>query len=193
MCHRGHYKALSRYWLVGRCESWRKFLSVGRWPRLHAWRSQRQSRSQWRFHHYQINERCEQVLLFFIIFKTLFLCIITGLLYHGDQKISLWRIYRWRVVNFEFHLCSSGVNSDLGECFFLGGGGVCASRWSHQLTSEPKRWLLFWKCLQWSCLKAVSLPKFVIGGQWGSPATSGFCSRANSRIYFSNPLDFASS
>ena len=27
-------------------------------------------------------------------------------------KISWWRIYRWRVVNFEIHLCSSGMNSD---------------------------------------------------------------------------------
>ena len=33
-------------------------------------------------------------------------------LYHSDQKISWWRIFRWRVVNFEIHLCSSGVISD---------------------------------------------------------------------------------
>ena len=31
----------------------------------------------------------------------------------------------------------------------------------------------FWKCLQWSCLKAVSVPTFVIGGLQGSTASSG--------------------
>ena len=50
-----------------------------------------------------------------------------------------------------------------------------ASRWSHQLTSDPKRCLLFWKCLQWPCLKAVSVATFVIGGLWGSIVTSGSC------------------
>ena len=39
----------------------------------------------------------------------------------------------------------------------------------------PKRCLIFWKCLQWSCLKAVSVRTFVIGGLWGSTATSGTC------------------
>ena len=53
--------------------------------------------------------------------------------------------------------------------------GVCASWWSHQLTSDPKSCLLFWKCLQCSCLKAVSVPTFVIGGLWDSTATSGSC------------------
>ena len=38
--------------------------------------------------------------------------------YHGDQKISRWRICRWRDVNFEIHLCSSVVNSYLREGFF---------------------------------------------------------------------------
>ena len=41
--------------------------------------------------------------------------------------------------------------------------GDCGSRWSHQLISDPKKYLLFWKCLQWSCPKAVSVPSFVIG------------------------------
>ena len=71
------------------------------------------------------------------------LCFIQNyrVLYHGDQKISWWRICRWRAVNFEIHLCSSdmisdhciwwsisiqyvqiepGVNSDLGNGFFSG-------------------------------------------------------------------------
>ena len=94
-------------------------------------------------------------------------------LYHGDQKISWWRVCRWRAVNFEIHLWSSGMDFDLGECFF----GVCASRWSHQLTSDPKRRLLFWKCLQLSSLKAVSVPTFVIGSLQGSTTTSGPCTQ----------------
>ena len=47
--------------------------------------------------------------------------------------------------------------------------------WSHQLTSDLKRCLLFWKCLQWLFLKAVLVPTFVIGGLRGSTATSGSC------------------
>ena len=40
--------------------------------------------------------------------------------------------------------------------------------WPH----TPKRCLHFWKCFQRSCLKAVSVPAFVIEGLWGSTATS---------------------
>ena len=58
----------------------------------------------------------------FIHFSKLFLIYNYCFLYHayGDQKISWWKICKWRAVNFEIHLCSSGVNSDLGECFFWG-------------------------------------------------------------------------
>ena len=111
-------------------------------------------------------------------------------LYHGDQKISQWRICRWRAVNFEIHLCGSGVHSDQGECFFWGLCKPLASPWSHQLTSDPKRCLLFWKCLQWSCLKAVSVPTFIIGGLWGSAATSAvvFTENAHQRCSKIEPL-----
>ena len=40
--------------------------------------------------------------------------------------------------------------------------------WSHLLTSDLKRCLLFRKCLHWSCLKAVSVPSSSIGGLRGS-------------------------
>ena len=53
--------------------------------------------------------------------------------------------------------------------------GACASLWSHQLTSDSKISLLFWKYWQRPCLKAVSVPPFVIGGLRGSTATSGSC------------------
>ena len=43
----------------------------------------------------------------FFIFSKLFY----RFLYHGDQKIFWWRICRWLAINFEIHLCSSGMNS----------------------------------------------------------------------------------
>ena len=42
-----------------------------------------------------------------------------------------------------------------------------------QRTSDLKRRLLFWKCLLWFCLKAVSMPTFVWGSLRGSTAMSG--------------------
>ena len=87
-------------------------------------------------------------------------------LYQGDQKISWGEPAGGRRSTFEIHLCSFGVNSDLGECFFW---GLCklviasTHLW-------PQEMFTFWKCLQWSCLKAVSVPTFVIGGFRGSTA-----------------------
>ena len=118
---------------------------------------------------------------------------------------------RRRAVNFEIHLCSSGmnsdciwgwisiqyiqiehsVNSDLGNGSFwveihdakhedlhIDWRGSEDLYWfDHStdlgpLTSDLKRCLLFWKCLRWSCLKAVSVPTSVTGGLRGSTATS---------------------
>ena len=63
--------------------------------------------------------------------------------------------------------------------------------WSHQLTSDLKRCLLFRKCLRWSSLKAVSVPcTSVKGGLRGSTATSGschpFCCPVATAAYMSN-------
>ena len=69
------------------------------------------------------------------------------------------------------HLCSSGVISDLGECFFW---GLCkpviasTDPWPQDLEM-----FTFLKCLQWPYLKAVSVPTFVIGGLRRSTAHSG--------------------
>ena len=60
----------------------------------------------------------EQVLLLFIFRNSFLYSYHYCFLYHGDQNISWWRTCRWRAVNFEIRLCSSGVNSDLEECFF---------------------------------------------------------------------------
>ena len=48
----------------------------------------------------------------FFHFSKLFFVQNCRFLYHGDQKISWWRICRWRAVNFEIHLCSSEMKSD---------------------------------------------------------------------------------
>ena len=77
---------------------------------------------------------------------------------------------------------SASVNSDPGNGYFWVEIGEaehvdrCSWKytrvWSCQLTSDLKRRLLFWKRLQWSCLKAVSVPTFVLGGLRGSTTTS---------------------
>ena len=132
----------------------------------------------------------------FFHLSKLFFIQICCFLYHGDQKINWWRICRWRAVNFEIHLCSSGVisdciwrdltassmskfsasvNSDLGsrEWFLLARNPrrwacrsmircsrKCTRVWSYPLTSDLRD-VYFFICLQWSCLKAVSVPTFV--------------------------------
>ena len=48
----------------------------------------------------------------FFHFSKFFFCTNYRFLYHGDQKISWWRICRWQAVNFEIHLCSSDMKSD---------------------------------------------------------------------------------
>ena len=49
----------------------------------------------------------------FFHFSKLFFIQNYRFLYHGDQKISWWTLrYRWRAVNFEIHLWSSGRNAD---------------------------------------------------------------------------------
>ena len=48
----------------------------------------------------------------FFIFRNSFFVQNYRFLYHGDQKISWWRICRWRAVNFKIHLCSSDMKSD---------------------------------------------------------------------------------
>ena len=66
---------------------------------------------------------------------------------------------------------SAGVNSDLGNSSFWleirdaehedQCSWKCKRVWSYQLTSELRNVYFFKTCLQWSCLKAVSVPTFV--------------------------------
>ena len=75
-------------------------------------------------------------------FKTLFY----RFLYRGDQMISCWRIYRWLTVNFKIQLCSSGMSSDLGECFFW---GLCKPAIASTDVSPQEIFpQVFWKCMQ---------------------------------------------
>ena len=66
---------------------------------------------------------------------------VTRFLYHGDQKISWWRICRWRAVNLEIHLWSSGVTA-FGDRPASSMSKFSASVnsdlwvWSYQLTSD---------------------------------------------------------
>ena len=46
----------------------------------------------------------------FFRFSKLFFLQNCRFLYHGDRKISWWTSCRWRAVNFEIHLWSSGMN-----------------------------------------------------------------------------------
>ena len=46
----------------------------------------------------------------FFHFSKLIFCTKYRFFYHGDQKMSWW--CRWRAVNFEIHLWSSGMNAD---------------------------------------------------------------------------------
>ena len=81
---------------------------------------------------------------FFCIFSKLFYYCF---LYHGDQKIAWWRICRWQAVNFDIHLCSSGVNSDLGECLFW---GLCKSVVASTDLWPQKMFTFFENTYKWS-------------------------------------------
>ena len=98
----------------------------------------------------------------------------------------------WRLISIQCVQIEPGVNSDLGNGSFW--VEICDAKhvdlhvdrrrwrsilvWSHQLTSDLKRRLLFcfWICLRWSSLKAVSVPTSVMGGLRGSIVTSALVS-----------------
>ena len=97
VCHRGYYGGLSRFLYIG--------LHVK--PRLHASHSHTQSRS-----HFAISSLSDQweIRLFFI-FRNSFLYKIT-VSFTMVIKKSPGGPCRWRAVNFEIHLWSSGMNAD---------------------------------------------------------------------------------
>ena len=87
---------------------------------------------------------------------------------------------------------SVAVNSDLGngpvwveirDAIYVDQCSSISTRvWLHQLTADLKRCLLFWICLQWSCIKEVSVPSFVVGCLRVPPRRallSGVCHRGH--------------
>ena len=92
------------------CASWRRFLYIGlhEKPRLHAWHSHRQSRSNFAFS--SLSDQWE-IRLFFI-FRNSFLYKITVSFTMVIKRSPGGQACRWRAVNFEIHLWSSGMTAD---------------------------------------------------------------------------------
>ena len=143
------WEGLSKCRLVGSCvlpvEDF--FIGLHVKPRLHAWHSHRQSRSHFAFS--SLSDQWE-IRLFFI-FRNSFWCKIT-VSFTMVIKRSPGGPCRWRAVNFEIHLWSSGMNADCiwrSICIqhdLLTSRHVDRRRWrSHQLTSDLKGCLLFRK------------------------------------------------
>ena len=55
--------------------------------------------------------------------------------------------------------------------------------WSYQLTSDLRDVYFFGSAVQWSCLRAVSVPMLVLGGLRGSTATSALVCGLNSKSW----------
>ena len=91
------------------CASCRRFLYISLHvkPRLHAWHSHRQSHSHFAFS--SLSDQWEVRLLF--IFRNSFWYKIT-ISFTMVIKRSPGGPCRWRAVNFEIHLWSSGINAD---------------------------------------------------------------------------------
>ena len=91
------------------CASCRRFLYIGLHvkPRLHAWHSHRQSRSHFAFS--SLSDQWE-IRLFFIFWNSFWYKITVS--FTMVIKRSPGGPCRWRAVNFEIHLWSSGMNAD---------------------------------------------------------------------------------
>ena len=183
VCRHGHFKELSRCRLVGSCvrPGWKFFLRrPGKTTFARLTQPQATSQSiafsslsdQWEirtsftFFHFRIS--------FFFNYR---------FLSHGDHRISWWRMCRWWGVNSKF----TGVIPAWALTLKKASFGVCESRWSHQLTSDPRDVSFFWKdktvlenalklspaCVDLSeTVKAVSVPAmrtyaFFMGGLRG--------------------------
>ena len=109
VCHRGHYEGLSWCRLVGSCVLPEE-ISSHRPACKTTFARLTQSQAISQSFHFFITFRSMRDATFFS-FSKLFFIQNYCFLYHGDQKIS-WRICRWRAVNFEIHMCSSGMNCD---------------------------------------------------------------------------------
>ena len=113
--------------------------------------------------------------------------------YHGDQTtwrtsyricciwfildqnpVCLNRALAWtltlEIVLFRSKSVTQSMYIDAGQDLFW------FDRINWRLTSGD--FLFLWKCLHWSCLKAVLLRTFVVGGMRGSTVTGGSCEKS---------------
>ena len=111
VCHRGHYEVLSRCRLVDSCVlPGEKCLYIG----LHVKTTfARLTQSQAILQSFRvfITFRSMRDTTFFHFLK-LFLCKITVSFTMVIKRSPGGESCRWRAVNFEIHLCSSGMNCD---------------------------------------------------------------------------------
>ena len=117
------------------CASWRRFLYIGlhvSWkPRLQAWHSHRQSRSHSAFS--SLSDQWEIRLSF--IFRNSFLYKITVSFTMMIKRSPGGQACRWRAVNFEIHLWSSGRNAD---CIFGDRSASSMSKYRPAWTLTPE-------------------------------------------------------
>ena len=139
-------------------------------------------------------DRSPRTFRFLSFFETIFLRFLFLWFYHGDQTIwssrTSWRISCiWRSTSIQYVQIEPDVNSEMvpfGMTLSIDAGedlhGFDRINWP--LTSK----MFTWKCLHSSCLKAVSVPTFVLGGLQGSTATSGSCHLRRIYTLFAWPL-----
>ena len=84
-----------------------------------------------RFHLFQINERYD----FFFIFRNSFLYKITVSFTMVIKRSPGGQACRWRAINFEIHLWSSGKNAD---CIFGDRSASSMSKWRPAWTLTPE-------------------------------------------------------
>ena len=104
-------------------------------PRLHAWHSHRQSRS-----HFALSSLSDQgEIRLFCYFSKLFLYKITVSFNMVIKRSPGGQACRWRTINFEIHLWSSGKNAD---CIFGDRSASSMSKWRPACTLTRK-WFIF--------------------------------------------------
>ena len=121
------WEGLSRCRLVGGCVH----IDLHVKPRLHAWHSHKQSRSHFAFS--SLSHQGE-IRLFFH-FSNLFLYKITVSFTMVIKRSPGGQVCRWRAVNFEIHLWSSGKNAD---CIFGDRSASSMSKWRPAWTLTPE-------------------------------------------------------
>ena len=104
-------------------------------PRLHAWHSHRQSRRQSRSHFAFSSLSDQGEIRLFFIFRNSFLYKVTVSFTMVIKRSPGGQACRWRAINFEIHLWSSGKNAD---CIFGNRSASSMSKWRPAWTLTPE-------------------------------------------------------